>query len=374
MRKETIDYFVAQLERLVDQNRKPRPLPHISFPDKWVAASCMQKAIRRGEAAVAASACGWLFNIDRKMCRRRIAVTSLEDIGIADVELVGCAVFASLQPSLVPVAIRYAALEAVVVGMAMSPKERSGDYMQTTLELHSSAEALKQTFQEQSCDDLVSSAQDEIIDWRGRSLAATMLAGTTSLYGSSLPLVSGDQDAYCWMVERLRVPFWMPDISLVAYRGTREAMSVQYPIKVSLGRDIEVTQHTLENSAKTNGIPHYSLDMHTRLGKQAFRCLVDQSKSIRQLITSITSRTSGYKAIEWMMFYIEAVLLDREVSFVGYQDIKWQGIEADLARSGFQSIANRQLKSYLQNSHLELEKIRTNLLSDACVGSETFNA
>ena len=51
---------------------------------KWIALSCLQKAIRRGDGQLARSAAIRLHAISGNLLRRRLAVIAVEDIGLGD--------------------------------------------------------------------------------------------------------------------------------------------------------------------------------------------------------------------------------------------------------------------------------------------------
>lgn len=53
--------------------------------DRWVLASSMQKAIRRGHVETAKAAGAGLWSADKSSFWRRLHTTALEDLGIGDV-------------------------------------------------------------------------------------------------------------------------------------------------------------------------------------------------------------------------------------------------------------------------------------------------
>ncbi|WP_040299731.1 hypothetical protein [Agrobacterium albertimagni] len=59
------------------------------LPDNWLATSTLQKAIRRGEIETALLAAAYLIEKQPARFWRRLVVITLEDVGIADLRLVG---------------------------------------------------------------------------------------------------------------------------------------------------------------------------------------------------------------------------------------------------------------------------------------------
>ena len=77
------------------------PFGHFSSPptdllplpiDPWLASSLLQKAIRRGEADVAARAALTLFRLRRAAIWRRFMVIAFEDVGAASIDALFVAV------------------------------------------------------------------------------------------------------------------------------------------------------------------------------------------------------------------------------------------------------------------------------------------
>lgn len=374
MSDEVSEFFLTQVPVLIENEKTELAPENTYFPDKWIAASCLQKAIRRGHTNMAVTAFNALAAFDLRMCKRRIAIIALEDIGVSDIELVGLTLFICLKNGALPFTSRFPALRYCVAAMSKSAKERSGDYLQTMLELHPHAIPIQQSYLEKGINELVEDVQETSLDWRKRSLAATLLAGTNRLRGTQLPRSIGDPEAFTWSVQQLNVPFWVPQIADLSYRLLGEAMAAQFPIKVSLALEPE-TQHQDDMKWEhTAGIPHYALDKHTRLGKQAFRLLPERNIELSNCLKSLVPAHARQPAIEWLMFYIEASQLDLELQFQGYEEIKQEGIEADLARSGLQSIANKALYQCLLEAGEDLAQIRAELLTNAVKMQETAHA
>ena len=83
------------------------PFGHLSSPppdlsplpiDPWLASSLLQKAIRRGEADVAARAALTLFRLRRAAIWRRFMVIAFEDVGAASIDALVVAVRAAIDP------------------------------------------------------------------------------------------------------------------------------------------------------------------------------------------------------------------------------------------------------------------------------------
>src|SRR5688572_29458860 len=78
-----------------ERHKQPEPMPG----DRWLVASAMQKAIRRGETETALRAAASLWYAERQNFWRRLHVTACEDIGVGDVDAVSKVLVATASPS-----------------------------------------------------------------------------------------------------------------------------------------------------------------------------------------------------------------------------------------------------------------------------------
>ena len=107
------------------------PTDLLPFPiDPWVASSLLQKAIRRGEADVAASAALTLFRLRRAAIWRRFMVIAFEDVGAASIDALLVAVRAAIDPGWrANVGGDERVIAYVARLLAEAPKDRSADHL-----------------------------------------------------------------------------------------------------------------------------------------------------------------------------------------------------------------------------------------------------
>lgn len=79
------DYVLADLSEEIAGRPVPTadPLPC----DRWIARSALQKACRRGETQLAQRALANLYEYDRRSTWRHLAIIALEDVGVANVDV-----------------------------------------------------------------------------------------------------------------------------------------------------------------------------------------------------------------------------------------------------------------------------------------------
>jgi replication-associated recombination protein RarA len=97
--------------------------------NRWIASSALQKAIRRGEIAIAQRAAFALHRDDRPAAWRRLIAIAFEDIGPAAVDVVVETVAVATSPDWRAVSGEEEVLASAVWRLATAPKDRSADYL-----------------------------------------------------------------------------------------------------------------------------------------------------------------------------------------------------------------------------------------------------
>src|SRR5690242_5959075 len=98
--------------------------------DPWVASSLLQKGIRRGETELAQYAARFLHQYRGVAIWNRLLTIAVEDIGIADLDLLLEVTRLGTDKALRSVLASDAELiQDVVVKLAAAPKDRSADYL-----------------------------------------------------------------------------------------------------------------------------------------------------------------------------------------------------------------------------------------------------
>jgi len=125
-------------QRLADEiftYREPKPAPLNISP--WVAMSCLQKAIRRGEIEFAQRAAATLLLIAPDRLWRRCGAAAFEEIGVADLETVSL-VTAALAGKRYRATIggEWKVASFIVDQMVKAPKCRAADDLLLTADSH----------------------------------------------------------------------------------------------------------------------------------------------------------------------------------------------------------------------------------------------
>ncbi|MBL4602200.1 MAG: hypothetical protein JKY84_05615 [Emcibacteraceae bacterium] len=142
------------LDRLIDNTPNyPPPIDHL--PDKWIAASAMQKGVRRGEVNLVLRALNTLWMIDPRYVRRRLATIAFEDVGLGAPEIVAVTVMACSGTKYLPKEKIFPAVRACAIALTNSSKERSAEHLFTLLAHHDSFDLLRDRFAHKTPHQLV---------------------------------------------------------------------------------------------------------------------------------------------------------------------------------------------------------------------------
>src|SRR5689334_3813704 len=115
---------------------------------KWLLLSCLQKAIRRGDCQLARNAAIRLHAINGNLLRRRLAVTAVEDVGLADASSIQQVL--RLRPNS---PAEHAADHAFL--LAQTIKDRSADHLLVAAEHHPSMADQRRRLADRSSGELI---------------------------------------------------------------------------------------------------------------------------------------------------------------------------------------------------------------------------
>lgn len=176
---------------------KPPPEVEIDLPDRWVAASLLQKGIRRGDTAAAIAAARYLSRSGVLAVFRRLNVIAWEDVSFGDIG--GCFAVATLASS---ARLRTKlggddhCLAWSVARLAGSPKCRITDDLLTVVEHDSSSPELIASLAQKPESELRSlvSASDRC--QLRRAVAVWLLMGTDRFPSEEMPVRQGSVDKF----------------------------------------------------------------------------------------------------------------------------------------------------------------------------------
>jgi hypothetical protein len=304
----------------------PTPPAPFTLPDVYLLASGVQKAIRRGDLEIARRAGHQLHGLDRQRLWRRLAVVTLEDIGISDTE----ATAQVMAIACLPAARRLfgddlAALDAALAIACGAAKDRTADHFCSIVGREPVAPEDKALRGQASPNALFAVVASSGQPWARRLRAAVMVSGRAE----GPPYHPDNVEALLEMYRGMGVPELLIAACAVYAAGQRDPLPVFVPLAWLLhapGCTGTVTVHPLHDIEMTGDMPTWALDpVNCRLGRRA----VDLFLRAHMARPAYAPRLVA--AAIWNM---ESALCDRTLAWPLGDEIRQRAYAADLACRG----------------------------------------
>jgi hypothetical protein len=331
--------------------------------NRWIASSALQKAVRRGDVALAERAAFALHREDRSAIWRRLIAIAFEDVGAADLDVILETVAVATLPKWRAVIGEEAVLRSIVSTLATAPKDRSPDYLMWIAAEHPDLRETREICGHSSITDRLSMVLDRSRALPDRAVAAWFCSGINYPYQHRVGAgdLDGLADAYC----RLGAPSNLVAATVLAAKRTRQPYAVLVPLvwlEVQRSGLSKVIDTCVPPSGLVDGIPLYALDEHTRLGKRAINTLAQQSPLIRACLQQYVPRRRWIAAAQHAAFYAEGSAVSRRLSWSQSRSLEKLGVEAELATAEVRPEGIEPLIGAIRDSLDELNAIRTQLL------------
>lgn len=261
--------------------------------DRWINASCLQKAIRRNHAQHALMAAGHLLTIAPEYLVRRLAVIAVEDIGIANLPLV--------SGYLAEVAVLMknpAGALPWVERLCASAKSRLLCDLSFVGTTHPDSKKL--AFE---------------LGWLPPALLWKRLESETDLLTKFVALLQLPHKEVMAWVEGMEGGIGLADTIRRARRWGAEGMEIGLPLVWREQPSHEVKTN-LPQPEMLGGYPAYTFDQHTRLGQRAYRAFLHHLPEID------LSPRQKLRVVGEIVFALESGLLDREAVFPAHEALK----------------------------------------------------
>ena len=331
--------------------------------NRWIASSALQKAVRRGDVALAERAAFALHREDRSATWRRLIAIAFEDVGAANLDVVLETVAVATLPKWRAVIGEEVVLCSIVSRLATAPKDRSADYLMWIAAEHPDLRETREICDHSSITECLSRVLDRSRSLPDRAVAAWFCSGINHPYQHRVGTgdLGGLADAYC----RLGAPPDLVEATVLAARRTWQPYAVLVPLvwcEVQRSGVTKVEDAIVPPSGLAVSIPLYALDEHTRLGKRAINTLAQQSLSIRTCLQQYVPRRRWIAAAQHAAFYAEGSAVSRRLHWSQSRSLERLGIEAELSTAEVRPDGVEPLIGAIRNSLDELNAIRTQLL------------
>jgi hypothetical protein len=331
--------------------------------DRWLAASALQKAIRRGDALTAERAVRTLYRYDPRSAWRRLLIIAYEDIGIGDL---GAVIAATLRSAKArggrgAVEDEAAALTTSRI-LAAAAKDRSADLLFAIVLHDPSLETARSTCRSVSLARRLECVADPTLSCPERALAAWHSSGVEER--GERRVGPGDPGGLMRSYAELGVPEQLLEAVVLVLKKTREPFVLMLPLlwlEAAKG-ETEIVDSPVPPSSLINGVPLCAIDKHTRLGRQAIRRFARESAEIAQFLMK-HARGSRDEALGMAVFYADGALTQPALQWRRSAEIATAGVAADFDKVKVAASAGVALIRLVSAHIADLDAIRLQLLS-----------
>ena len=318
--------------------------------DPWAASSLLQKAIRRSHTGLALHAVSELYRYRGKSVFRRLINIAFEDVGIANPGLVAEVTFLGLDAK--ARAVLGSDLELLLdltSQLSASLKDRCTDYLWNWTLRSEGGQAAQHDLRERSFDELAELAADPEKAVLTRS-AATLIACTKDekmLFRAPLER----------FLEITAARFPSPLIEAVRQAAQKSLGSyiVMAPLLWAALQTAKpwtgYSEKYLPVGETVGGVPLYTFDKHTSIGKRAIRRFVKENDAVRDAVSKWAPAVSPEDVAAMAAFYVDAAPISRKLEWIYSPYLYIFGFRADMLSVGCP----------MEGAEIVLEAIETNI-------------
>lgn len=295
------------------------PYEFHSLPDRWIALSLLQKAVRRGETAQATRAAYFLHSFDYRTLWRRLVVIAWEDIGLGNPDLcfmVTAAAGSKRWREANGGDWFYAAY--LTIAMSQSIKDRSTDDLMEVAQYDLRFADERDSYSDFDFDSLLDIVQDVDELLPSRIIAAWYCAGTDRYGFEGLRRRKGDAERYFHSLSDAVCLKHVTELCKLGVSRSRTVLPIFVPTFwrdyvqgdfLSFVADGEILEHRLR------GIPRYSFDGFTRAGKRYLKSIARRHNELSSFLAQVAPPLERDPIVRNMYFRIESALCDRRLDW-----------------------------------------------------------
>lgn len=301
--------------------------------DPWATSSLLQKAIRRSEVELALHAARELYRYRGKAVFRRLLNVAFEDVGIANPELVAEVTFLTFDKQ--ARAMIGSDLELILdlaKRLALSPKDRSTDYLVCSAIKSAEGKAKQAHMHGKATSELIGIIVDPQQPLLRRACAALVActAENVMVLGPTLRTILGELDG--------QNPSPLHGAVEAAAKRSLGSYILMAPLLwLSMQREpahVRVIDEELPATEYLGGIPLYTFDKHTSVGKRAISRLFKENAEMRRVVLEFAAPAAAEKVAAMAAFYADAVPIKRRLEWALSPHLRALGCDADMVGAG----------------------------------------
>ncbi|WP_414464480.1 hypothetical protein [Hyphomicrobium sp. DY-1] len=330
--------------------------------DHWIAASWLQKAIRRGDLELAEQAASHLHRFRGANALRRLLIVAFEDIGMASIETVSSVVDACRQPPLFrdqDIATGAVSLSRL---LAAAPSDRSADFLISAINRHPAFGDARTRVKNMKQRERLALIADSSASLHERGAATLYASGLIEPHGRSWRT---HLDEALTTFKDLGVPAQFIDVVRCAAWLEREPLTIVLPLlwlALRSERPKTVVTNAVPETKVVCGVPLYAFDKHTRLGKLAVQRFARENSDVRRVLETCVAKNQRPGAACMAAFYADGAPVSRRLVWPDSERIEKLGHQADLFHVGVPLEAAEPLTAAVTSNLDHLNDVRERLL------------
>jgi hypothetical protein len=336
------------------------PTEPFSQDDPYLLSSATQKAVRRGDIALARRAGHHLLALDPARLWRRLMTLALEDIGIGDTDAAADLVaISTLKAARRVLGGDRHALEIALARACGALKDRSGDHLLSIVGREPIQSADQAALRSASANALLAMMASSSLPWTRRVRAAVMASGRDERAGSyGAPGLGAVLD----VAHEMGVsPVFIVACEAYAARS-RDLLPVVVPVAAMLSASArpqarDATSHELAPVEMIDGWPGYAFDpLWTRTGKRAVDLWLRSYLAKPQWLP---------RQVAAALWNAESAACDRTLSWPLGDTIRERANAADLSFRGLPPDRHAELNDWIARERSVLTCARTAAFASA---------
>jgi hypothetical protein len=329
--------------------------------DPWAASSLLQKAIRRGEVDLAKSAASLLHRYRGVAVWRRLIIIAVEDIGIADLDLVAEVVQLATNKEVRAILGSDADLLSDVCSrLAGVPKDRSADYLISAATLTPAVLRERRRMLHLETEELLDTAANAALPLIDRAIAA-LLACTEAADQSRLRIAPLER-----LLASVDAPESLGSALLALTRAPTELFVLMLPLLWSAWQRAGGVSHVVAQNPPepeyVGSTPLYVFDKHTAVGKLAIAIFARTNTSVRGKLARYVSSFQSTAVAEIAAFYADAAPVTRRLEWAEGLHLEHAGLRADMMAVGSPLEGVEPIINAVRGNLADLNAIRKRLL------------
>jgi hypothetical protein len=357
---DQMDLMLREMLRKKMNGYAPQGLGKGTNPNnRWRAVSCLQKAVRFRDFAMAKYVASAAYDMDAAYVMRRLGIIAVEDVGAGSLFGI-CAVLAAAGS----VVWRREMGERLLMvclaeRLARSAKDRTACELCVIADFEKTLD--KAAMGKWSDDQLAAWVLSDrpLVE---RMLAAWLLAGTKRYFGTTVP---ADNNRPPTRLFQLMVKQGLPRAMLYAAARTAsrlsEGMFVSFLFMhemLTATQTLTYAQPEMPPTPKVGVLLGAAYDMHTREGRTALRKFEKECKAVGHFRDLLVDRTYEEYLMGYGVFLAEGGVLQTRAVYAGSDELRQEAHVAELNFPGLPEAEHGPFLQAIRDNLPQLNQIR----------------